>query len=418
MASSNWICCQLGAREHYSIPRMLHQSGQLTALITDAWVSPHSAIVSLPIPALKNLCDRYHRDLANAPVTAFTRSLIQFELKQRLQQKSPTDWNYMMARNHWFQKRAVQTLAKLRSKIEANACSPVLFTYSYAALDLLRFAKQAGWKTVLGQMDPGIMEEKIVVQEYKKYPDLASACQPIPADYWQAWQEECELADRIVVNSDWSKQLLQQTGISPSKIETVPLVYQPPSAAAQFERSYPEKFSRDRPLKILFLGLVTLRKGIGVLLEAIKHLAGIPIELQIVGPLHIEVPEAIQSHRQIRWIGPVPRSQVAQCYQRADVFIFPTVSDGFGLTQLEAQAWKLPIIASSHCGQVVKHQQNGLLLPEISAEAIAQAITYCYQHPEAIAAYSNQAISSNQFQLSDLSQRFNNLAHSTLNLVP
>ncbi|MGB3296635.1 MAG: glycosyltransferase family 4 protein, partial [Phormidesmis sp.] len=156
---------------------------------------------------------------------------------------------------------------------------------------------------------------------------------------------------------------------------------------------------------VLFLGLVTLRKGIGVLLEAIKQLAGEPIELQIVGSLHIEVPEALKNHPQIRWIGPVPRSQVAQQYQQADVFIFPTLSDGFGLTQLEAQSWKLPIIASPHCGQVVKHQQNGLLLPEITADAIAKAITYCYQHPGALATYASQAVSSNNFQLKDLSQR-------------
>lgn len=413
MPLPNWICCQLGAREHYSIPRALQQSQQLTALITDAWVPPRSPLNKLPPSALRGLRDRYHLDLSQSSITAFTPALLQFELQQRLK-SLPTDWDCMIARNQWFQKRAVRSLKRIAAQSEKR----ILFTYSYAALDLLRFAKQAGWTTVLGQMDPGAIEEKLVIQEYEKYPELSSNWQKIPPSYWQNWQEECKLADHIIVNSNWSRQLLQQAGVSSSKIEIVPLVYQPPSAAAQFNRSYPEKFSRDRPLKVLFLGLVTLRKGIGRLLEAIEHLAGMPIELQIVGPLHIEVPEALKIHPQIRWIGPVPRSQVAQYYQQADVFIFPTISDGFGLTQLEAQAWKLPIIGSSHCGQVVKHQQNGLLLPEISAEAIAQAIIYCCQHPEAIAAHSNRAMSASQFQLVDLAQRLNYLTHSSLTLAP
>lgn len=68
-----------------------------------------------------------------------------------------------------------------------------------------------------------------------------------------------------------------------------------------------------------------------------------------------------QSHEPVRWIGSVPRSATAMYYQLADVFLFPTLSDGFGLTQLEAQAWKLPIITSKFCGEVVKDRVNGAI---------------------------------------------------------
>ena len=41
-AETNWICCQLGAREHYAVPRALHQRSSLDYLITDTWVRPDS----------------------------------------------------------------------------------------------------------------------------------------------------------------------------------------------------------------------------------------------------------------------------------------------------------------------------------------------------------------------------------------
>ena len=49
----SWICCQLGSREHYAIPRVLQQNNRLTVLITDAWVRPQSPISYLPDARLK-----------------------------------------------------------------------------------------------------------------------------------------------------------------------------------------------------------------------------------------------------------------------------------------------------------------------------------------------------------------------------
>ena len=61
----------------------------------------------------------------------------------------------------------------------------------------------------------------------------------------------------------------------------------------------------------------------------------------------------------VRWIGPVSRAKTAAFYRQADLLVFPTFSDGFGLTQLEAQAWKLPIIATKFCGDVVQDRSVG-----------------------------------------------------------
>ncbi|MEP0918343.1 glycosyltransferase family 4 protein [Leptolyngbya sp. DQ-M1] len=401
MNPSPWICCQLGAREHYAIPRALHQSGQLARLITDAWVTPRSMIQSIPIPQLRSLRDRFHPDLANASVESMTASLIQFELRQKL--KKTTLWNDMIARNHWFQH---QVLQQFRTH-PPQGSRAIFFTYSYAALDLLKYAKSKGWYTVLGQIDPGIVEEQIVKAEQQRYPTLSPSWSPVPPPYWESWREECSIADCILVNSEWSRQALIQAGIHADKLRVVPLVYRPPLEAQTFQRAYPAQFSSERPLRVLFLGRVILRKGIAAVLEAAAQLRDRPIEFWIVGSSEIESPST--EHLKIRWLNGVPRSMTAQYYQQADVFLFPTLSDGFGLTQLEAQAWKLPLIVSKFCGEVVSDGINGRVLPEVSGAAIAQVLQSFLDQPQQLIELSQGSRSRSALNLEQLSDRLQSL---------
>ena len=92
----SWICCQIGAREHYAIPVSLHQGGQLRHLITDAWVPPDSKLNDLPRVSA-SLRGRYRPELADANVSAFNYSLIAFELNQRL--RGIAGWKRTIARN-------------------------------------------------------------------------------------------------------------------------------------------------------------------------------------------------------------------------------------------------------------------------------------------------------------------------------
>jgi glycosyltransferase involved in cell wall biosynthesis len=403
---SSWICCQLGAREHYAIPRSLHQAGYLTQLITDAWIPPNSALNSLPASVLRTLRDRYHPDLFNAAIQSFTPNLIRFELTHKFRQTS--DWDWTIERNHWFQSQVICHLDRLIAQGKVTT-RPTLFTYSYAALELLRYAKSKGWKTVLGQIDPGLMEEKIVVSEHAKYPQLAPHWQPVPSEYWASWQEECQLADQIIVNSAWSKQALQQVGISQHKIQIVPLVYSPPPASQSFQRTYPDRFSAERPLRVLFLGQIILRKGIAALLEAARLLQDQPIEFWLVGSVGIDRSQVNLPN--VRWVGSVPRSETARYYQRADIFLFPTLSDGFGLTQLEAQAWKLPIVASDRCGETVRDGVNGRVLAEVTGAAIADVLRGGVNQPEQWAAMALRSTLGDGDGLVQLSKRLQEMPY-------
>lgn len=382
-----WICCQIGAREHYENPATLHQAGQLSCLITDAWFPPDSILGRWDPLLASRLRGRFRAELAHAPVRAFSSSLISFELRQRLRRRR--GWARTLARNDWFQRRACRFLARLAPQLNE---APVVFAYSYAALGIFQFARQQGWPTVLGQIDPGIREAELIQRERERHPELALPWQPPPDRYWQAWRQECQLADRIAVNSVWSRQLLQEANIDTTQAAIVPLRYTPSAAARAFVRRYPAAFSAQRPLRVLFLGQVNLRKGVAAILEAMAALEGHAIEFWFVGPIQIRIPPRWQGHPQVVWTGAVDREQTDAYYRWADVFLFPTLSDGFGLTQLEAQAWKLPAIASAHCGRVVTHGKTGWMLEKVDGEAIASLLNELVKSPQELARCSHNIL--------------------------
>ena len=396
---NQWICCQLGAREHYAIPRVLHSQEKLKLLITDAYISPKSALNILPKSWFANLKQRNHHELETADIQAYNNSLVFWELRQRRQNNR--SWNRIIARNQWWQQKVLKTLEEL----DLTDKNITLFAYSYAARDLLKYAQKKGWKTVLGQIDPGIIETKLVLKANKNYSQYQSNLANIPLEYWSNWREELTIADRIMVNSPWSKQAIEQAGVATAKIEVVPLAYQAPQAAQNFQRTYPQ-FNSQRPLRVLFLGQVILRKGIAAIFEAIELLADRPIEFWFVGTIGIKIPPQFKYHPQIKWIGSVTRQATNYYYQQADLFLFPTLSDGFGLTQLEAQAWGLPIIASKFCASVVEDRINGLILPDVTGEKIAKSLAFCLDNPQVLRQLSlNTYQARSQFGLNKLADR-------------
>jgi glycosyltransferase involved in cell wall biosynthesis len=384
-----WICCQLGAREHYAVPRSIHRGDALELLVTDVWVRPGNLLGRLK----PGLGGRYHAGLATAEVYARNGANIAFEVWSKL--AGLTGWPRIIARNKWFQKVAIERL----SRIDPGERAPVVMAYSYAALDILRLARSRGWRTVLGQIDPGPAEEEIVSKLHDATLGRGSSWLRAPKTYWSEWRRECTLADRIVVNSSWSRDALVGEGIPAGKIRVVPLAYEPPAGALEFRRRFPTSFDRARPLRVLFLGQINLRKGIGPLLEAIRLLRGEPIEFTLAGDIQVEIPADLGDDPRVKWVGSVPREQTKRYYRDADLFIFPTFSDGFGLTQLEAQAWSLPIVTTKFCGKVVEDGRSGWLLPAVTPDAIAQAIRHARENPKRLQEMSACAAPAESFGL-------------------
>lgn len=380
------------------MPRALHRQGRLRLLVTDAWVRPGSPWSRIPGELPRRLAERFHPELAAAEVQHFTASLMAREAVWRSQPSA--GWTRPMQRNRWFGHRAASALGRLRA---ADGPRTVVFAHSYSAREVFAYAKSRGWTTVLGQIDPGEEHFGIVQRLSDERPEYGGAPATPPAAYFESWREECALADWIVVNSNWSHDALAHAGIPSEKLRVIPLAYEPEDIGPVAPHEYPEAFTPARPLRALFVGHVAVVKGVPPLLEAVAQMADVPIELRLIGATAMEVPSRFANHPAIRWVGAVSRSEVMRHYRECDVLVFPSQSDGFGMAQVEAQGWRLPLIGSQFCGRVVADGVNGLLLPEVSARAIEAALRRVAETPALLAEFSRHSGVATQSGLEALS---------------
>lgn len=318
-------------------------------------------------------------------MNAFSAEWLVREIGQRLN-RAPNDWNRMKARNEWFQNRVMPALDQALARSPSTS-DLIVFSYSYAARRIFECAKAHECTTVLGQIDPGPVEEELVAREVGRQREFRPSFERAGDDYWQVWRTECELADRIVVNSEWSRSALSDEGVPAEKIRVVPLMYRAPDPEV-VNKGYPSHFDNERPLRVLFLGSLIIRKGVHLALQAARLLADAPVEFWFVGNIGVTLPDDLRQNERVHWIGPVDRAATARHYRHCDVFLFPTLSDGFGLTQLEAMAHGLPVIASHRCGDVVRHQVDGLVLEDNSPGEIAEVLRGCLADPECLQQWS------------------------------
>jgi len=164
-------------------------------------------------------------------------------------------------------------------------------------------------------------------------------------------------ADRIIVNSDAVRQdLIETFQVPESKIRLIPLGLEPkfrpstPAEAGRFrqEHSLPERF-------FLYLGNLEPKKNIPSLLRAffaLKKDGGLAHKLVIVGKLgwrHRRIFQWIRDlnlEEDVIFLGFLPDEDVPVVYSLADVFVFPTFAEGFGLPPLESMACGTPVITS------------------------------------------------------------------------
>lgn len=393
VSTTRWILCQIGAREHYALPRVLNARGMLKELITDVWVPPGSPFVHLPGQIGMRLRGRYEPELAAARVAHFTGTMVRAEIGGALR-RGRGRWDLVLRRNELFQDMALRHLVSSGALRRTETGQLVVFAYAYAARKILAAAREVGAMTVLGQIDGGLGDHRHMEPIWRRHSGLSAPPECPPARYWEGWQEECCLADRIVANSPWSRDLLVGVGIPAQKIVVVPVIYEPLTNGGQAERDFPENFTKDRPLRVLFLGSLVVRKGAVEALQAARELHGKSVEFTFVGADSEGLGAMAHKLLNVRWQPAVPRSEVGGWHNWADVFLFPTHSDGFGITQLEALGAGLPVIASRNCAAIVEHGRTGLLLEEVSAEAIVRAVCFCLDHAGKLPGMSREAQAS------------------------
>jgi glycosyltransferase involved in cell wall biosynthesis len=197
--------------------------------------------------------------------------------------------------------------------------------------------------------------------------------------------EELALASHVVVPSEFVRQTLSKGGRFDAKVSVVN--YGAPAAPGS--RSLR---STEGKLRVLFAGAMSQRKGISYLFAAAGQVEA-EIELTLIGSRAREcriLDAALQSHR---WLGTLPHSEVLAEMQRHDVFVLPTLFEGFALVILEAMSRGLPVITTPNSGAegIITDGEDGFIVPVRSAEAIAEKLELLAGDRDRLAAMSEAA---------------------------
>jgi len=136
---------------------------------------------------------------------------------------------------------------------------------------------------------------------------------------------------------------------------------------------------------------ITQRKGLKYLIQAFQKVASRHprLRLEIMGEgdeknnLEKQVKEANLSDK-ISFLGRIPQEKVAKYYQRASLFVLPSLNEGMSNAMLEALASGLPLIATDTGGskELITEKENGFIVKMKSAEDIAAKIELLFNDPE------------------------------------
>jgi glycosyltransferase involved in cell wall biosynthesis len=260
-----------------------------------------------------------------------------------------------------------------------------IYSYEYVCLETFRAAKLRGITTIidLPSPDSGFVEG-LLADEVAKFPSLKRT----HSDYFdrklperlRRRRDELNLADILVANSVFTANSYVAAGVGREKIITVP--YGAPEVTA----SKPSRGSNG-PLKILWAGTFSIRKGAHYLLEAWRSLKlDGRAELLVFGA--VTLPDSLMANLPASIIirPTIPRSELYANYRNADVLVFPTLADGFGMVVTEAFANGLPVITTNRAGAAdfVRHGENGLIIEAASAAAIAESLLWCLSSRDAL----------------------------------
>lgn len=173
-------------------------------------------------------------------------------------------------------------------------------------------------------------------------------------------KREMELADHFIVASNMSKESLIYSDVREESITIIPY-------GVDFDRfEFAQKSDKDlnAPLKMIYVGQISRRKGLHHLLKYTRENAG-KVSLKLAGDLNVEYDlyKEYSNDLNIDFLGFVTRDKLAEVYKESDVFIFPTLGEGFGLVVLEALSCGVPVICSDLAGgnDAIKDGINGFV---------------------------------------------------------
>lgn len=224
------------------------------------------------------------------------------------------------------------------------------------------------------------------------------------AKRWPAWQptmaftqasqekidrktEEIHLADQVVCPS-----LFVRNSIPESIRRRKRCIIAPFGSPSNHSSVRPVR-RRNGPLRVLFAGSLTQRKGLADLFAAMRLLNRRDVELVVFGmpvvPLEFYRSQCVQ----FIYEGPRPHSRVLELMASCDVLVLPSIVEGRALVQQEALSCGLPLIVTPNAGgeDLIDEGSTGFLVPIRRPDRIAECIEWFADHRDALGGMSELA---------------------------
>jgi len=187
--------------------------------------------------------------------------------------------------------------------------------------------------------------------------------------YRAQWEdEELRLADLVLCGSEFCAWTMEQEGVPGEKLVVIPYGADTATFVPGPERPSTEK------VKLLFVGSLSLRKGVHHLLRAAGRLGPSRVSVTAVGSSRVSG-AALGKYSAILNTLPFQlHEDMPRIYQDHDLYVFPSLVEGSSLSIYEAMASAMPVITTPNSGSLVRDGVEGLIVPAGDEDALAEAI--------------------------------------------
>lgn len=381
----------LGSRMHYAIPRILHAAGLLDVFFTDSYLGSPLLRKAVGILSrtpgapriLKMYWGRYHNELRGATIKSFDI----FGIVNALERRRISSHSQKEALN--LKKARIFADHIDRS---TDYSFDMIWGFKGAALEVFENARQKGCFCIYEQsILPNELAYAMLQREYAQWADWTDRRAPDQDNSPLIARERSEwnLADHIVAPSAFVRDGLVRCGVASDKVSMVPYgVYT--SAMRRMNRNE----NLNRPLRILFAGEVGLRKGAPYLLQALKRFKRTEVQARFAGNIEIRQDVLARFSDTCSFLGHIPRDQMRDEYEWADLFVLPSIVEGSATVIYEALARGLPVLTTPNAGSTVTDDLNGTIVQTGDTDAIHNAIRSYLDDPLRLSEQSEAASQS------------------------
>lgn len=284
-------------------------------------------------------------------------------------------------------------VASQLGKAHNNTKVKAVYAYEDGALATFKKAKQLGLKCIY-DLPIAYWEtsRRLMQEEADRLPQWAETLGGGILDSEKKLERktlELEMADLVVTPGSFVKDSLP---IWACDKEVIVSPFGSPASNDKNLLHGNENYNSGRPLRVLFAGSMSQRKGLGDLFAAIKIINSKNIELVIMGAPMVPM-QFYKNEGDFTFETGRPNSEVLALMKTCDVFCLPSIVEGRALVMQEAMSQGLPIVITANTGgaDLVIEGKTGFLVPIRSPESIAEKLSWFLQNRKEIQGMSIQA---------------------------